>query len=88
MEFFQSEECKNLTVYTQSAKSPDLNPIEKIWAILKNKIEDKRPQNKAELFEALRSSWDEISEATIRATIEATTKTKALDVATSEGDWS
>lgn len=41
-------------------QSPDLNPIELVWAKLKNMVEARRPQDKNELKEAIRECWDAI----------------------------
>ena len=41
-------------------QSPDLNPIELIWAQMKSKIEAKRPKNKSELKSAIEREWKNI----------------------------
>lgn len=45
------------------AQSPDLNPIEHLWAELERRIQkrDVRPKNKTELMEALVEEWSQIS---------------------------
>jgi transposase len=51
------------------AQSPDLNPIEHVWKILKHKLRHRsqRPRNQAELIAAIKESWKEISpEQTVR----------------------
>lgn len=44
------------------AQSPDLNPIENMWAILENKIEDKRGgiENTEDLKKELMKEWDKM----------------------------
>ena len=42
------------------SQSPDLNPIENLWAILNAKASDRRPQNDEELFEALEFEWNRL----------------------------
>jgi mannose-6-phosphate isomerase-like protein (cupin superfamily) len=37
--------------------SPDLNPIENLWAYLKRRIDNRCPSNKAELMEILNEEW-------------------------------
>jgi len=48
------------------ASSPDLNPIENIWALLKVKTYEKAPRTMLELKAALLKSWDEISQSDVR----------------------
>jgi len=43
--------------------SPDLNPIENLWARLKRTVSAKRPSNKRELVEAIINSWFHIISA-------------------------
>jgi hypothetical protein len=47
------------------ANSPDLNPIELLWAILKAAVSRLRPQTIDGLKEVLQASWDRISQTTI-----------------------
>ena len=37
--------------------SPDLNPIENLWANLKKRVEKRNPTNVAELEQAVREEW-------------------------------
>lgn len=43
------------------SSSPDLNPIENLWGIMKKKLRNDRPTTKDELREKLQKIWDEIS---------------------------
>jgi len=45
------------------ARSPDLNPIEKMWSLLKARVSDRRTTNVTELEKAIRECWDEIPQA-------------------------
>ena len=47
-------------------QSPDLNPIELIWAKMKGLVEKKRPQSKDQLLKAILSSWEQITLQDIR----------------------
>jgi len=49
----------------EPSNSPDLNPIEMIWAILKKRIEKRFPQNLAELETAIRKEWENITQENI-----------------------
>jgi transposase len=43
------------------ANSPDLNPIENLWKILKDGVQNtSRPRNKEELVESLNAVWEEL----------------------------
>lgn len=40
--------------------SPDINPIENLWSIVKSKLRGKRFQNKEELWTAIQNAWNDI----------------------------
>lgn len=42
------------------AQSPDLNPIENVWAILKTAVEARSPSNIDELLQVLKKEWEKI----------------------------
>ena len=46
-------------------RSPDLNPIEQVWAHIARKISDCGPTDEEELAEFVRQCWDAIPQATI-----------------------
>lgn len=48
---------KNVRVLDWPGNSPDLNPIENLWARLKRLVAVKRPSNRAQLIEAIISCW-------------------------------
>ncbi len=49
-----------VTVLNWPANSPDLNPIENIWGIVKRKMRDTRPNNADELKAAIKATWASI----------------------------
>ena len=57
LKFFEEKEIKLLN---HPPQSPDLNPIELIWAYLKRKIELNRPKNRADLINSIKINWDQI----------------------------
>ncbi len=44
------------------AQSPDLNPIENLWNVIKRKMDGHKPSNKAELLEFLRQEWHKVTQ--------------------------
>lgn len=56
-EYFLNKQIKTLP---WPAQSPDLNPIENLWKIVKNSIAHKRPRNKAELWNFVKAAWEAI----------------------------
>ena len=54
MRFF---ELNGITVAHWPAKSPDLNPIERIWALMKRSVRFKGPSSFRELRRAAVATW-------------------------------
>lgn len=48
------------------AQSPDMNPIENIWALVKRGVIEKNPKNKMELKNAILSVWESITQETTK----------------------
>jgi len=51
------------------AQSPDINPIELIWARMKKEVERKRPTKKEDLRNAIITSWQNLDLKLIRKCI-------------------
>ncbi len=49
------------TVLDWPANSPDLNPIENLWGIVKRKMRDTRPNNAVDLKAAIKATWASIT---------------------------
>ncbi len=50
-----------VTVLDWPANSPDLNPIENLWGIVKRKMRDTRPNNGDELKATVKETWASIT---------------------------
>ncbi len=50
-----------VTVLDWPANSPDVNPIENLWSIVKRKMKDTRPNNGDDLKAALKATWASIT---------------------------
>ena len=43
------------------AQSPDMNPIENLWQVLKQKVHDKTPRNLNALWEMVSQAWEHLT---------------------------
>lgn len=59
----------HVRLFDHPASSPDLNPIENLWHILKLRIQDREhcPTSSAELQQAVRDAWESLSTEDINA---------------------
>ncbi|MGH0154757.1 UNVERIFIED_CONTAM: hypothetical protein FKN15_033937 [Acipenser sinensis] len=53
------------------AQSPDLNPIENLWNVIKRKMDGHKPSNKAELLEFLRQEWHKVTQQQCERLVES-----------------
>ena len=56
------------------SNSPDLNPIENMWYIVKNNVEKRMPRNIDELKHFMTEEWDAIPETTVQNLISSMKK--------------
>lgn len=78
---------KGITLINHPPNSPDMNPIESIWGIMKRKVEKEEPKTKKELREAIFKSWKSISRTTIRRTISHLKKKVCDGIIDAKGDY-
>ena len=55
---------KKVKVLDCPSMSPDLNPIEHLWNVLKSKFEQRKPWNIAELWDVITTEWKNIEPST------------------------
>ena len=70
-QFFDEEKIE---VLPWPASSPDLNPIENLWGILKTRVDARKPNDVSELLTAAQEEWAGISLQTVRACINSLPK--------------
>ena len=67
------------------AQSPDLNPIENLWTILKQKVDSSKPSSLDVLWETLNGVWDNIEESTIESLVASMPKRVKQSLQLKEG---
>lgn len=63
-----------VTIMEWPAQSPDLNPIENLWRILGQKVENKQPSNKTELWTLLKKEWETMDPSICQKLVESMPK--------------
>jgi transposase len=66
MDFFRE---KQVELLPWPAGSPDLNPIENMWAILKENVAKRFPKTKEQLEAIAKDEWEKIPQETVRRTV-------------------
>ena len=62
---------KKVSVLPWPSMSPDLNPIEHLWGVLKRRVEEKKPRNIQKLKQEIEEEWKSIQPATSAALVES-----------------
>ena len=59
-----------MTKITWPTNSPDLNPIENVWMILKDHVQNEtRPNNRKEMIKSIERAWEAILMETLEILI-------------------
>ena len=70
LEFYEKNKIERIE---WPAKSPDLNPIENIWAIVKRELEKRKVTKQAEIIENIQEIWKKLDQEIIRNCIDSVT---------------
>ena len=67
------------------SNSPDANPVENLWSIIKRRVEKRRPANLEELNNFLHEEWNNIDTSLLSCLINSM-KTRCLALIESKGE--
>lgn len=76
----------NIKSLAWPSNSPDLNPIENIWSILKRKVNEIHNETKTDFIKCISEKWNGISKETINNVIDSMSK-RILKVIERKGNW-
>lgn len=78
---------KNITLLDGwPARSPDLNPIERLWAILQARVSNHHPDSVQDLVRAIQIEWDAMSQDMVNTLVRSFDES-ARTVAANGGRW-
>ena len=60
-----------LMIIDWPANSPDLNPIENVWSILKRRIEQHRPRTREEVKAAVQIEWNRLTREDVKKCVQS-----------------
>lgn len=62
-------ETNSISVLEWPAQSPDLNPIENLWGIIKRAVAARKPMNRSSLWEIIQQEWNKITPSQCEALV-------------------
>ena len=62
---------KHVRTVAWPPRSPDLNPIETLWAVMQPRVAQKSPANFEELRDAVQEVWNELDVNTVNSLVES-----------------
>ena len=80
------KEENGIQVMKWPAQSPDCNPIENVWGLLKNKLSKKRYKSIQTFIKHIRKEWNELSREYAAKLVESCDK-RCVAVIQNKGDW-
>jgi transposase len=72
-------------IFDWPSNSPDVNPVENLWSIMKRRVEKRKPSDLDELDQFLHEEWQNIDLSTINNLIKSM-KNRCLALITSKGE--
>ena len=77
---------KKIKVFNWPGNSPDLNHIENLWEVLKNKVADKQPSSAKDLKDAIKEVWiRELSPAYYHTLVESMPRRLEMVIKNNDG---
>ncbi|CAK9834280.1 Transposable element Tcb2 transposase [Anthophora retusa] len=82
-QFFQEE---NITVLPWPSQSPDINPIENLWSIIKKTVQGYKPKHLNELYSTIETAWSNITVDQCKKLIDSMPR-RCTEVIRNNGYW-
>ena len=84
---YTAEKLRDFNIQKNPAHSPDLNPVEMMWAILKRNVAAHNPNNREDLIKLTRIAWNSIPNEVIISAIQKFQTTICVRVIESNGEF-
>lgn len=77
---------ENINVLPWPSQSPDLNPIENLWSIVKKSVANYKPKNLNELYSIIQTAWNNIPVEKCQKLVDSMPK-RCAEVIKNNGFW-